>query len=139
VPENESFRQPGLNLQIARAYLAASDPTYAQRTWQTVMDQFQTNGKDATRIRYVRAMKSKAFDGLRGKKMIETTAEDFLAVLKDRQVSVSHFLKRIHNLALSFGLAGVAGSGPAILAQTAIQTQTQHYAGGTSGDPGSRA
>jgi hypothetical protein len=50
---NESFRQPGLNLQIARAYLAASDPTYAQRTWQTVMEQIQTNGKDATRIRYV--------------------------------------------------------------------------------------
>jgi hypothetical protein len=60
---NESFRQPGLNLQIARAYLAASDPVFAQRTWQTVMEQFQTNGKDATRIRYVRAMKSKAFDG----------------------------------------------------------------------------
>jgi integrase len=100
---NESFRQPGLNLQIARAYLAASDPTYAQRTWQTVMEQIQTNGRDATRIRYVCAMKSKAFDGLRPKKLIETTAGDFLAVLKDRQVSVSHFLKRIHNLALSFG------------------------------------
>jgi hypothetical protein len=87
---NESFRQPGLNLQIARAYLAASDPTYTQRTWQTVMDQFQTNGKDVTRIRYVRAMKSKAFDGFRGKKLIETTAEDFLAVLNNHQVSVSN-------------------------------------------------
>jgi hypothetical protein len=100
---NESFRQPVLNLQIARAYLAASDPTYAQRTWQTVMEQFQTNGKEATRTRYVRAMKSKVFDGLRGKKLIETNAEDFLAVLNNRQVSVSHFLKRVHNLALSFG------------------------------------
>jgi len=51
-----------------RAYLGGQRPTYAQRTWQSVMDQFQTNGKDATRIRYVRAMKSKAFDALRGKK-----------------------------------------------------------------------
>ena len=100
---NESFRQPILNLQIARAYLTASDPVYAQRTWQNVMEQIQANGKEATRIRYVRAMKSKALGGLRGKKLIETTALDFLAVLNDSQVSVSHFLKRIHNLALSFG------------------------------------
>jgi hypothetical protein len=76
---------------------------YAQRTWQNVMDQIQVNGREATKIRYVRAMKSKAFDGLRGKKLLETTAEDFLAVLNGGQVSVSHFLKRLHNLALSFG------------------------------------
>ncbi len=48
-------------------------------------------------------MKSKAFDGLRGKKLLETTAEDFLAVLNGGQMSASHFLKRLHNLALSFG------------------------------------
>lgn len=100
---NESFRQPGLNLQIARAYLAASDSTFAQRTWQDVMEQIQTQGRDATRTRYVRAMKSKAFDGLRGKKLLGTTGEDFLAVLNDGKVSASHFLKRLHNLALGFG------------------------------------
>jgi len=101
--KNESFRQPVLNLQIARAYLAASDNAFAQRTWQHVMDKFQTQGREATRTRYVRAMQSKAFDGLRKKKLLETTGEDFLAVLDDGRVSVLHFLKRLHNLALGFG------------------------------------
>jgi hypothetical protein len=55
---NESVRQPGLNLQIARAYLAASDPHSVERTWQNVMDQIQTNGKADCQTRYVRAMKS---------------------------------------------------------------------------------
>jgi len=45
---NESFRQPNLNLQIARAYLTASDPASSGRTWQNVMDQIQTNGKTAS-------------------------------------------------------------------------------------------
>ena len=48
-------------------------------------------------------MKSKAFDGLRQKKLLETNAVDFLAVLKGGQVSVAHFLKRLHNLALALG------------------------------------
>ncbi|MHB8524386.1 MAG: hypothetical protein ACYDH9_27005 [Limisphaerales bacterium] len=35
--KNESFRQPALNLHIARTYLAATDPEIAKRTWQTPM------------------------------------------------------------------------------------------------------
>jgi len=31
---NESHREPTLNLNLARAYLAAHDPKMAQRTWQ---------------------------------------------------------------------------------------------------------
>jgi hypothetical protein len=31
---NESFRQPRLNVQIASAYLTASDPAMSNRTWQ---------------------------------------------------------------------------------------------------------
>src|ERR1019366_161032 len=37
--KNESFRQPMLNPQIARAYLAASDPSVATRTRQFPMDE----------------------------------------------------------------------------------------------------
>lgn len=83
--KNESFRQPVLNMQIARAYLTASDPAMTERTWQTVMEQMQAHGKDATKTRYARAMKAKAFDGLRQKRLIETSAEDFLKVLNARQ------------------------------------------------------
>jgi hypothetical protein len=39
---NESHRQPTLNLNLARAYLAAHDPKMAQRTWQPVMDEMAT-------------------------------------------------------------------------------------------------
>jgi len=38
--KNESYRQTGLNVQIARAYLTASDPAWAQRTWQTPSPDF---------------------------------------------------------------------------------------------------
>ena len=34
---NEAHQQPALNLQIARAYLMASDPLVATRTWQYVV------------------------------------------------------------------------------------------------------
>ena len=101
--KNESCRQAGLNLQIARAYLTASDSVQAARTWQAVMDQMQTHGKPATQTRCVRAMKSPAFDGLRGRRLVETNAEDLLAVLKSGKVSVIHFLRRLHNLALALG------------------------------------
>ena len=101
--KNESFRQPGLNLQIARAYLAASDPASVQRTWQNVMDQLEANSQGPCKVRYISALKSKAYDSLRPKKLLETTAEDFLPIVSGASVSVVHFLKRVHNLAVSYG------------------------------------
>jgi integrase len=100
---NNSERQPALNLQIARSYLIASDPAWMQRTWQHVMEQIQVHGKDSSKARYRRALKCQAFDRLRSKKLLETTAEDFLAVLNEGKVSAAHFLKRVHNFALGIG------------------------------------
>ena len=37
--KNEACRQPVLNLQIARAYLSAADPSVATRTWQVPMEE----------------------------------------------------------------------------------------------------
>jgi hypothetical protein len=37
--ESEATKQPAVNLQIARAYLAASDPQIATRNWQFVVDE----------------------------------------------------------------------------------------------------
>ena len=37
--KSEAVQQPAVNLQIARAYLAASDPQIATRNWQFVMDE----------------------------------------------------------------------------------------------------
>ena len=100
---NEAQRQPVLNLHLARAYLTASDPAFVERTWQTVMEQLQSRGKESSRERYENVFKSTAFDGLRCKKLMETTTDDFLAVFKDGKVSIVYFLKRLHNFALSLG------------------------------------
>jgi hypothetical protein len=37
--KSEAVQLPAVNLQIARAYLAASDPQIATRNWQFVMDE----------------------------------------------------------------------------------------------------
>ena len=100
---NAAQRQPVLNLHLARAYLTASDPAFVERTWQTVMDQLQSRGKDASRERYASVFKSTSFDALRQKKLLETTADDFFAVFKDGKVSIVYFLKRLHNFALNLG------------------------------------
>ena len=104
---NEAQRQPVLNLHLARAYLAASDPAFVERTWQTVMNQLQARGKDSSRERYASVFESPAFDGLRNKALLETTADDFFAVFKDGKVSIVYFLKRLHNFALSLGWIAV--------------------------------
>ena len=100
---NEAHQQPALNLHLARAYLAASDPAFVERTWQTVMDQLQARGKASSRERYEDVFKSPAFDPLRHKRLMETTADDFLAMFKTGKVSILNFLKRLHNFALNLG------------------------------------
>ena len=100
---NEAMRQPVLNLHLARAYLTASDPAFVERTWQSVMDQLQARGKDSSRERYASVFKSPSYNGLRNKKLLETTAEDFFAVFKEGKVAITCFLKRLHNFALSLG------------------------------------
>ena len=104
---NEATRQPVLNLQIARAYLTASDPAFVERTWATVMEQLQNRGKDSSRERYASVFKSPCFDGLRRKRLLETTPEDFFAVFREGKVAITCFLKRLHNFALSLGWIAV--------------------------------
>ena len=100
---NEAHRQPVLNLHLARAYLTASDPAFVERTWQTVMAQLQARGKDSSRERYASVFKSPSFDGLRNKKLLETTTDDFFVVFKQNKVAINEFLKRLHNFALNLG------------------------------------
>jgi integrase len=101
--KNEAQRQPVLNLHLARAYLSASDPAFVERTWSVVMAQLQVRGKESSRERFATAFKSPALDGLRNKKLLETTADDFFAVFKNAKPSTICFLKRLHHLALSAG------------------------------------
>ena len=58
-----------------------------------------------------------AFDGVRHKKLMETTPDDFLAVFNLGKPSIIEFLKRLHNFALSLGLDRHSDCGPTRLAQ----------------------
>lgn len=97
---NEAGRQTAINLQIARAYLAASDPEIATRKWQLVMEEMAKIKQGPTRERWLRAIKDKAFDSIRDLSIIETRSEHFLRVLEVGKVSSNVFLRRIHNFAL---------------------------------------
>lgn len=43
--KNEAHYQPLMNLQIARAYMAAADPAVRPRSWQFVMDEMAKGSK----------------------------------------------------------------------------------------------
>jgi len=100
---NESHREPTLNLNLARAYLAAHDPKMAQRTWQFVMDEMATHGIPSTQERCARGFRRKAYDPIRNKPVVQTTGEDLLAVVHTNGNCVAHYLRRLHNLALDLG------------------------------------
>ena len=57
--KNESFRQPVLNRQIARTYLAATDSEMATRIWQVPMDEMTKTKTGPTRQRHECAMLDK--------------------------------------------------------------------------------
>ena len=98
--KNESFRQPVLNRQIARTYLAATDSEMATRTWQTPMDEMTKTKTGSTRTRHEQAMRDKAFDLIRNLPILETHSAHFLKVLELGKVSTNVYLRRIHNFAL---------------------------------------
>lgn len=100
---NEAHRSPILNLQLARAYLSASDPAFLVRTWQTVMDQLKIRGRDSTRERYTSIYRSPAFDPIRHKTLLETSTADILSIIKDAKPSHVFYLKCLHSFALSLG------------------------------------
>ncbi len=97
---NEAVRQPVLNLQIARTYLIAADPAMTTRTWQEVMQAMLSIKTGSTRTRWQVAIKDEAFDLIRKRKLVETTGEHFLEVLRKGTVSTNAFLRPLHNYAL---------------------------------------
>lgn len=103
VMRNQAVAQPSLNLALGKAFLSAHDQQMPKRTWGAVMDEFCRHGKPTTQERSRRAVSSKALRFLRDRKVVETTADDFLAVINAGSVSASHFLRRLHNLALGLG------------------------------------
>src|ERR1035441_8277649 len=100
---NEAHRQPTVNLALERAYLAAHDPNMITRNWQAIMDEMATHGIPTTQERCARALRSKAYDAIRNKPLVETTSEDLLNIMHANGNCVSHYLRRLHNLAVNLG------------------------------------
>src|SRR5271169_3287811 len=98
---NESIRQPQLNLQIAKAYLAGTDSGVSTRTWQQALDAIVETKSGSTQDRWRRAAKEKALDGIRHRVIMETQAEHLLACLKAGTVSTNVHLRMLHNFCLS--------------------------------------
>jgi hypothetical protein len=101
--KNDAATQPAINISIARAYLSATDPKLVERTWAFVMQEYCSAKKESTRLRHERAIKSKAFNLIRNKRLVETTAEDFYTVLNSGGVFTNHILRCLHNLTLGMG------------------------------------
>src|SRR5271167_5249747 len=94
---NQSERQPVLNLQIAKAYLAGTDSGVSTRTWQHAMEILINNKHGSNQERWRRAVPDKAFDLIRHRTIIETKGELLLKVLHTGTVSTNIFLRQIHN------------------------------------------
>jgi len=97
---NEAEEQPAVNLQIARAYLAATDPQIGTRTWRYVMEEMVKLKRGETERRWLVAVKDKALDTVRDLPVLQTRAEHFLRVLEAGKVSTNVHLRRLHNFAL---------------------------------------
>src|SRR5688572_14252502 len=97
---NESVRQPQLNLQIAKAYLAGTDSGVSKRTWQNALDSIVGTKTGTTQERWQRAAKDKALDSIRDRVIIETQGEHILSCLKAGTVSTNVHLRKLHNFCL---------------------------------------
>jgi hypothetical protein len=101
--KNDAPHHAAINVSIAKAYLVGSDPKLLERTWQFVIDEFCSRGKERTRRRNLRASKSKPFDFIRNKKPIETNADDLWVVMKAGGAFTNHYLSCLHSSAIGYG------------------------------------
>ena len=86
---NESVRQPQLNLQIAKAYLAGTDSGVSTRTWQQALDAIVETKSGSTQDRWRRAAKETTLYHIRHRVILETQSEHLFACLKAGTVSTN--------------------------------------------------
>jgi len=94
---NESVRQPQLNLQIAKTYLAGTDSGVSKRTWQDAFNAIIEVKHGPTQERWQRAVRQEAFGLILPLVIIETQAEQLFACLKAGTVSTNVHLRELHN------------------------------------------
>src|SRR5690606_9244484 len=94
---NQTERQPVLNLQIAKAYLAGTDNGISARTWKDALETLTNMKQGANKERWQRVAKDKAIALLLPKVVIETQGELLLKVLQLGTVSTNVYARRLHN------------------------------------------
>ena len=99
--KNEAGQMGTLNLQIARAYMVASDPLMPERTWRDVIRSIIEQKTGPTRTRWENTEKDKALAALWNLPVVQTRADQMLKMLKHGTVSTNVFLRRLHNHALA--------------------------------------
>src|SRR6266568_2655588 len=99
--KNQALRQPTLNLQIAKAYLAGTDSGVATRTWQAALNALVETKQGPTRDRWLTAAKDKALNLIQDRVIIETQAEHLLQAIKAGTVSTNVHLRKLHNFCLA--------------------------------------
>jgi hypothetical protein len=97
--KNQAERQPMLNLQIAKAYLAGSDSSISGRTWQQALEALTNSKQGANQERWLRVAKDPALQPLLPQVIVETQGELLLKVLQSGTVSTNVYLRRLHNFA----------------------------------------
>lgn len=95
--KNQSLRQPTLNLQIAKAYLAGSDNGVATRTWQLAIEALTNTKRAENKERWQRVIKDPALAPLLPQVLIETKGEALLRSMQVGTISTNVFLRRLHN------------------------------------------
>lgn len=94
---NQAERQPLLNLQLAKAYLAGMDKQITLRTWQDAVNILIDSKQAANKDRWLRVLKDRALVPLWPRVVIETPSELLLKILQNGTVSTNIYLRRLHN------------------------------------------
>ncbi|HXI72554.1 MAG TPA: hypothetical protein VNN22_19600 [Verrucomicrobiae bacterium] len=100
---NMTAARPIIGMSLAKAYLTSQDPKLLARTWQDVMNEYCSRGKQETQEHHRRVANRKPQNLLRNMKLIETTADDLLKILKSGGVMTNSFVRGLHNLAVGLG------------------------------------
>ena len=118
---NETERQPGISLGLARVYLNATDPKLATRTWQEVMEDIVAKKTDETRRRWEVAIKDKNFDCIRNLSRLRNPPGAFRPGAGRRQ-SVHECLSAAHSQSRPrHGMAAEIGHPAPAMAQAGVQ------------------
>lgn len=95
--KNKAAKQPALNLQLAKAYMAGTDNGIISRTWREAFEMLTNTKKGPTKDRWLRAAKDPAYAPLLPRVITDTPAELLLKVMASGTVSTNIHLRRLHN------------------------------------------